>query len=449
MSTGTPVRGASERPPRPPLEREPGDRWVAGVASGVARHLGAPVAGVRAAFLVATLVAGIGPLVYLLLWVAVPRRDGVLPAGEAPRTAGGRGRRWTPGGEQLVWLLWGVGFLVAGAVLLLQRLDVAVPVGTVVPLAVVATGAFLTWSTLGTTERRRLVDGATGGTGSGTLRLLAGVGLAGSGILLLALTGTDAQALRPALLAGVAVLGGVGLLVAPTVLTLWRRSEAERLARVRETERAAIAAHLHDSVLQTLALIQRRPDDPQAVARLARAQERELRGWLYGDAAGREGTLASAVADAVAQVEDDHGVPVEVVQVGDCPLDDRSAALVAAAREAVLNAVRHARPPVQVYVEVADGEVRAFVTDRGDGLDLADLDDPERVPPDRLGLRESVLGRMRRAGGSAGVRRAPGGGTEVSLHLPLHLAAQPAPPAQPARPADPAPRTTHAPQEDA
>jgi signal transduction histidine kinase len=311
-------------------------------------------------------------------------------------------------------------------VLLLARAGLGVPAQAVVPAALAVAGAVIAWAQLDAAERGRWIAGATGGTRGGAWRLAAGLALAATGILLLAVTGSDASALRPALLASAAVLAGVGLLLAPWALRLWRGLEAERAARVRATERADIAAHLHDSVLQTLALIQRRAGDPTEVARLARAQERDLRSWLYGPtstgsgtaAASPAGSLRAAVERAAAAVEDAHAVPVEVVVVGDRPLDQPAEALVQALREATVNAVRHARPPVRVYVEASGDGVEAWVADRGDGFD------PAGVPPDRLGVRESVVGRMERAGGSARVRRAPGGGTEVVLRLPAAAGAE-------------------------
>ena len=217
------------------------------------------------------------------------------------------------------------------------------------------------------------------------------------------------------------MLAGLVLALAPWGLRLWRDLDGERAARVREGERAAIAAHLHDSVLQTLALVQRSSNDPTQVQRLARAQERDLRDWLYGSAGGAmsaadpgdSATLALAVRRVVAEVEDDYGVPVDVVLVGDMPMDDALAGLVAALREAVLNAVRHAGAPVSVYVEVTPGQVEAFVRDRGPGFDLA------LVPADRLGVRTSVIDRMHRLRGTATVRSSSGEGTEVALQLPV------------------------------
>jgi len=222
------------------------------------------------------------------------------------------------------------------------------------------------------------------------------------------------------LVAAIAVLAGAGVVLAPWGLRLWRDLDAERAARAREAERSDIAAHLHDSVLQTLALIQRRSDDPVQVARLARAQERDLRTWLYGGDAVDAGSVAAQIKAAAAEVEDRHGASIEVVVVGDRPADDRTTALVAALREAMVNAVKHGQPtssaPVQVYVEATADGVEAFVRDRGPGFEL------DAVPPDRLGVRESIVARMHRHGGSATVRSTAGEGTEVRLEMPADAA---------------------------
>jgi signal transduction histidine kinase len=205
--------------------------------------------------------------------------------------------------------------------------------------------------------------------------------------------------------------------VGPWVWRLARERDAERLERIRAQERADLAARVHDSVLQTLALVQREKDDPRRVAALARRQERELRAWLYGDR-GREGdTLGRALEDALADVEELHGVRVELVQTGDCPLDDRLRALVLAAREAVANAAVHAGvSDVSVYAEAADGEVTVFVRDRGRGFD------PAAVPDDRRGITDSIEARLARHGGTAVVRSTVSEGTEVELRMPTETA---------------------------
>jgi two-component sensor histidine kinase len=215
------------------------------------------------------------------------------------------------------------------------------------------------------------------------------------------------------------VIAGVGLLVGPWLVRMTQDLSDERLMRIRAQERAEVAAHVHDSVLHTLTLIQRGADDPGEVRRLARAQERELRAWLYKpESWGKEedeepASLAEAVRRTAAEVEDHHGVPIEVVVVGDCPLDEKLGAQLQAAREAMVNAAKYGGDggPVQVYAEVEGRTVFVSVRDRGPGFDL------DTVPGDRMGVRESIIGRMQRNGGMAQLRSAPDGGTVVELEM--------------------------------
>jgi signal transduction histidine kinase len=212
-----------------------------------------------------------------------------------------------------------------------------------------------------------------------------------------------------ALIAAVVVLA---VIFAPWVVRLLRSLTEERSERIRSQERAEVAAHLHDSVLQTLALVQR-SDDPQQVVALARRQERELRAWLAGrPAPGQAARLAPALEAAAADVEDHHGVPVEVVVVGDRELDPAVEAVVAAAREAMTNAAKFGNSStVDVYAECTPQTLQVFVRDRGPGFD------PAAVPGDRRGVRESIIGRMERHGGRARITSPPNGGTEVELVL--------------------------------
>jgi signal transduction histidine kinase len=225
------------------------------------------------------------------------------------------------------------------------------------------------------------------------------------------------DAIRPAgevLLAAFAVLVAVALIFAPSWRRLARSLAAERTERIRSQERADVGAHLHDSVLQTLALIQRSAEDPKQVAALARRQERELRGWLTdGDSHEPGDRLDTTLLEAVvAEVEALAGGSIEVVAVGDCPLDERAGAVVGAAREAMLNALKFAgATPVSVYAELSEQRMQVFVRDRGAGFELA------AVPPARRGVRESIVGRMQRVGGAATVRSLPSGGTEVEIVL--------------------------------
>ena len=215
-------------------------------------------------------------------------------------------------------------------------------------------------------------------------------------------------------LAALVVTLALGLISAPLWWGLIRRLSVERAARIRSQERAEVAAHLHDSVLQTLALVQRRVDDPAEVAKLARRQERELRSWLAGSEPARpQERLADALRGAAEEVEETHGAPVDTVVVGDAPLDQRLEALVAATREALTNAAKFASAggPVRLYAEIEDGGTRVYVDDRGPGFD------PDRIPEDRRGLRESIIGRMNRHGGRVEIRSNPDAGTEVELTM--------------------------------
>ncbi len=325
-------------------------------------------------------------------------RDGDLDQ-ERP---GARGRR-----DVLVGLL----LVGAGLYVLLLRVSGTPSPGLVIPAAVVLAGTGLALTQLDEVDRRRGPNRRAGARAAG-IRLVGGLALVISGALLFALRDTGVVTVGRVLLAVAAVLCGGTIVLAPWLVRLWRSLDSEREARAREAERAEIAAHLHDSVLQTLALIQRRSADPVEVARLARAQERDLRGWLYARPVAEESSLAAAVTAAAAEVEELHGVVVEVVTVGDRTLDERGVALVAALREAVLNAARHAGAPVQVYLECGPTGVEAFVRDRGVGFD------PDAVPADRHGISESIIARVRRYGGRARVRSSPGEGTEVSVELP-------------------------------
>ena len=232
-------------------------------------------------------------------------------------------------------------------------------------------------------------------------------------IVFLQFTGALAAATDVALAALVVAIA-FGVIFAPWFLRLLTSLSAERAERIRSQERAEVAAHLHDSVLQTLALVQKRADNPREVAALARRQERELRSWLSGGPARDDGErwLAAALEAAAEEIEQAHGVPVDVVAVGDARLDRDGEAVIAAAREAMLNAAKFGDgAAVAVYAEARDDGLQVFVRDRGPGFD------PATVPDDRRGVRESIVGRMQRHGGRATIHASPGGGTEVEIVL--------------------------------
>ncbi|HUF31981.1 MAG TPA: PspC domain-containing protein [Acidimicrobiales bacterium] len=382
-------------PVRPPLERRPDDALVAGVAAGLARHVGVDPLVVRVLFVVLTVAGGSGPLLYGAFWAFVPQvavddRRGRRPAG------------------QLVQLP-ALAAIALGGLLVASQLGFAIGQTALWPALVVGAGVALVWRQADDAQRARWMGDASTG---GVTRVVAGVVLLVVGVTAFLATSVDVGVLGTSLVAVVAVVAGLAVTFAPWWWRLLGDLQDERRERIRSQERAEVAAHLHDGVLQTLALIQRHADSSTDVSRLARRQESELRTWLFAGDESPDVRLAAAVRAAAAELEGRYGVPVEVVTVGDCDLDDRLRALVAALREAVVNAAKFAGGvEVDVYLEVSDDEVEAFVRDTGAGFD------PAAVPGDRRGLAESVIGRMERHGGEAVVRSAPGEGTEVELRV--------------------------------
>lgn len=428
---------------RPPLVRS-SDRMIAGVCSGLADHLGWPVKYIRLGMVLASFAGGAGVAFYAWLWTMVPTADEsarrtarrsaspIAPAVSLPAPAAREALRVAapdvgappfavPAPAVAAWfktrpiqygkeILLGAGLLLVAAILIARQFGVDVPLGTLIPAAAILGGAAIAWMQLDETRRAGLVDKTKADQAGGWVRLAAGLALVAAGVLVMVSGSGSWEQTWLALLASVAVLGGVALVLLPWGLKFWKDLETERAGRVRETERAEIAAHLHDSVLQTLALIQRRAGSEQDVVRLARAQERELRTWLYRDAAKDSGLLADRIKAAAAEVEDTHGHAVDVVTVGDTAMTDRHEALVQAAREAMLNAARHGGGTVSVYLESSEAGSEIFIKDRGPGFD------PDAVPEDRLGVRESIIGRMKRHGGTAVIASSPNG-TEVRLGL--------------------------------
>ncbi|MGL5909582.1 MAG: ATP-binding protein [Phycicoccus sp.] len=399
--------GAGATPSRrPPLVRARDRGWTPGVSGAVARHLGISPRVVRLLFVVLALAGGSGIAAYLFLWALTPEADA------GPGSATGPGGASSVPVERRRWGLFVAGgavLVLAGALLLTPTIGGSIRSSVLLPLFVITTGAIVAWSNLDEAQRSRWLGSGAGGLV--WVRFALGFGLALAGVVVLVTRGRSVSDVWDSLLAALAVLVGALVLAAPWAVRLWSDLRREQVAAARATERADIAAHLHDSVLQTLALIQRQSADQASVTRLARAQERELRSWLYAGPVGAQSSLAAAVTEVANEVEDVHGVPVDLVVTGDRPFEEHGAALSRALREALLNAVRHGRPPVAAYLEIGTGGVEAFVRDRGDGFDL------DSVPEDRLGVRQSVLGRMERHGGSARVRRLDEG-TEVELRLP-------------------------------
>jgi len=341
---------------------------IAGVCAGIARALAVDVTLVRLVFALLALAGGAGILIYLALWARSRNRS--------------------------IW--WtALLVLVAGSLLLHS---VGLSDRAVTGIALVALGLAIVW--------RR----------GGSLRPDAplsygGLAVAAAGAVVLLQGGApDAPLLAPG-----AIAGALLLIAGPWLWRLALERDAERAARIRSEERSEVAARVHDSVLQTLALIQRQAGDPRRVAAIARRQERELRGWLYGDRplGDDEASLIAALSAAAADVEELHGVCVELASAGDCPIEDRTRALVLAAREAMANAAKFAGVGViDVYLETSDDAVSVFVRDRGAGFDRT------AVPADRRGIKDSIEARLERVGGRATIATTPGAGTEVELRLP-------------------------------
>ncbi len=420
---------------RPPLVRPSEGRIVAGVGAGLAAHLGLPVHVVRIGLVLTALTGGFGLALYIWLWAMVPSEDrhveaaaadtspqphvarpGTGTVGSSESAAPGAAARGLVSSTRLGDVVVGALLLAGGLVVLGSQIGWQVPLGAVLPLIVVLGGAAMVYSQLDEVQDSRWAPDRPW-RGRTLLRVAAGMALVLGGVLLAVVGSTDVAYAGRVLAAVAAMLGGAIVVLAPWGVRFWRDLDAERAAGAREAERADIAAHLHDSVLQTLALIQRNSDDSAQVMRLARAQERDLRSWLYGGSrSGGAGEgplrLEQAVKQVAADVEDLHGVAVDVVVVGDRELDERGEALLAALREATVNAVRHAGAPVTVYAESGPDGVEAFVRDRGPGFDL------DGVPADRHGVRQSIIARMDRHGGSAQLRSTSGEGVEVRLSMP-------------------------------
>jgi signal transduction histidine kinase len=391
----------------PRLYRRSDGKLVAGVAGGLADHLGLSPLAVRLAFVVLTVFNGLGAALYAAFWAFVPQ----APADVAASAAAAPPRRRTEVPGQLA----AFGALTAGMLIAVRQLGIGTGSAFAVPAAVVVVGAALIWRQADDAQRtkwQRMMGGARADRRMVILRIVLGVSLVATGLAsALAISG-QLGVIRRGLIGTAVILSGIAVVTGPWLWRIWHDLSAERRERIRSQERAEVAAHVHDSVLHTLALIQRHVDDPREVTRLARGQERELRAWLYRPAGSPDERFAAALEAAAAQVEDEFAVTVETVVVADCLVDERLGALVQAAREALVNAARHAGvAEVSLYAEVEPEEVTVFVRDRGKGFD------PAAVAADRHGVAGSIVGRMRRHGGSADVRSAPGEGTEVRLTM--------------------------------
>lgn len=378
------------------VQRDPDDQVISGLAAGIAKRLGVEAVYVRAAFVAVTLVWGVGLLLYLGMWAAT---SGAEPVRVEPREPAGRKAR-------IGLLLIGIGVLLA-----LRASNIWPGDGIVWPSTAMIFGAAFLLDRQEVDSRAailRVFDPTDGKVKSrtviGVVLLVVGLGLFGS-----AAVPDLGSTVLAVLITGV----GVTLVFGPWI---WRLAEdlgTERRERIRQEERAEMAAHLHDSVLQTLALIQR-TDDSKRMVTLARAQERELRKWLYDRAPEMGGErLSDALQAAADRIEADFDIPVEVVTVGDAPLDDRMRALTGAVGEALTNAAKHAEVSrISLFVETTESLAEVFVTDQGVGFEI------RGVNGDRRGITDSIMGRMGRHGGKAEIHSVPGEGTEVHLSMP-------------------------------
>ncbi len=403
------------------LRRSNADRMVGGVAGGLAGHFGVDANVFRAAFVLLTFLGGSGFVLYVAAWLLMPR------AGEACSIA-----RRALADRQAVVVAVAFAVALVALLLALAALGLGFAAGLVWPVSLGLAGLVVVWRVADGDEKaflRELVDQAPllgpapehRSRRATVARVVVGTLLVLSGLGGLAATRhLTVSTLGPLIAAG-SVIAGFLLVFGPWWLRLARELALERRERVRTEERADMAVAVHDSVLQTLALIQRAAGDPREVTRLARAQERELRAWLFdGRAPGafdaeHVATVAEAARAVEREVEENHGIAVETVVVGDCTLDDELRALLAAGREAAVNAAKWSdAPTVSLYVEVEPTRVSLFVRDRGDGFD------PDAVAPDHRGIAESIRARMVRHGGTATIRSAPGEGTDVELVMPRH-----------------------------
>jgi signal transduction histidine kinase len=386
------------------ISRSRNDRVVAGVAAGIGEHLRIDPTVVRLAFVLLAFAGGIGVAVYAAAWILLP--DGSPDAGEADSPAL---RKLEPLEVAAAVLL------LVGLIFAFRAISVWPGDAFVWPAILAGAGLVLLWKRSTPERRESVAEGLRRlRERESALRIVLGVALLVAGVATFVALSDAAAAVGKGLVAALIVVAGLALIFLPWVRRLITELADERRERIRSQERAELAAHLHDSVLQTLALIQRRSASPETVVRLARRQERELRAWLSGPPSPPgERSLVTAVREAAEQVEDLHGVPIETVSVGDCPVDERLEALVAAAREAMTNAARlSGADEVAVYLEVDAERVTLYVRDRGAGFEL------DAVPSDRKGVSESIVGRMRRHGGVATIHTAIGAGTEVELELP-------------------------------
>ena len=418
--------GAPSDLPRPRATRVAEGALLGGVCTGLARHLGWPVMVIRIGFVGLLLVQFVGAIAYGALWLLLPpETQAKAPGLEAADRSGMRTQpaQAKPSRRPDWGVLVALAALGTGLLWIVQTSGLGISPQLFWPVAFACVGAALVWRQADTAQQQRwraesggrawLAPFVARGGWPAVLRVVLGLGLVGAAFGIVVAQQNLLQELPEVMALTVLALAGLAVVLAPWLYRSRAALNEARAEKVRADARADMAAHLHDSVLQTLALIQRQAEDPKAVQQLARRQERELRTWLYGDSE-TEATFRAALVAAAAEVEDERGIPVEVVTVGDTDSTDELQALVRAAREAMVNAAKHSgADKIDVYAEVDEERVEVFVRDRGRGFDL------ESMGEDRMGVTKSIIDRMRRHGGWAIIRTSPGAGTEVKLEIKL------------------------------
>lgn len=388
------------------FQRSDDGRLVAGVVAGFSRRHGVDPMVVRGALVVLTFAAGLGLVIYAL-GASVSEAAPMPGQPAAPSTPVDTRRNVA------------VALVALGLMLLVRSTGLWLGDAVMLPLTVLAAGVVVLGLVRTEDDRATRLSELMSGRHA-RARVLLGAGLLVLGLVAVGTTDSVSGTLRVSVFAAAVSIVGVALLLGPWITRLAQSAAEERRDRIRAEEREAMAAHLHDSVLQTLALIQRNADDPRRTASLARQQEHELRAWLFGDTGPADATLTGAMQAMAREVEQRYDVRIDLVMVGDAPLDDEGAALVAAAREACVNAALHSGDTsVSVYVEVAVDSIEAFVRDRGRGFDR------EATVIDRHGISQSIEARIDRVGGVAEIDSSPGEGTEVHLRVPRHATADP------------------------
>lgn len=411
-------------PARMPLTRPKRGRWLTGVCKGIALHLGISVMWVRLAFIALTCLYGAGIIAYVFLWIFMPAGDPQavasaehIPVEQAPLARGNQPAQagvedTAVSAESLseaiqrapkpaLVALAGFVLLTIGLLLVGTGADSQL----IIPLLLGLAGIALAWMNLSP-------------NGTQLLSMLGGIALIFMGWAIYVSNVTYVgwgTSPRRIMLSGFIMIACIVLAVMPWANAMLQRLSREQALKEREEERADMTAHLHDGVLQTLALIQLHSEDPATVFTLARGQEHELREWLYQERSTSDRSVSAGLKQIAAEVEDEHGKPIEVVTVGDAHPSAQTDALLDATRQALVNAVTHGSEPISLYCEATDTTVEVFVRDHGEGFDI------DTIPPDRLGIRESIIGRIKRRGGTVEIVSRAGWGTEVRMHMPIAL----------------------------